>query len=117
MREMFIPIGMDNFDFEITAEKRPVLLACIRRDDEYRELIEVLESISRRYGDELKICLLNEDFIEVYRKLGIVGTPTFNIFYEGREKGRMLGKVDREKLSSFVLRTLPNCQKLNKART
>ncbi len=111
MGEMFTPIGMDNFDFEITAEKRPVLLACIRRDDEYREQTEVLESISRRYGDELKICLLNEDFIEIYRKLGIVGTPTFIIFYEGREKGRMLGKVDREKLSSFVFKNFAELSK------
>jgi hypothetical protein len=111
MREMFTPIGMDNFDFEITAEKRPVLLACIRRDNEYRELIEVLESISRRYGDELKICLLDDVFIEVYRKLGIVGTPTFIIFYEGREKGKMLGKVDREKLNSFVFKNFAELSK------
>lgn len=111
MKETFTPIRMDNIDTEIRTEKRPILLACIRRDYEYKEQAEILENVSERYGDELKVWLLDEDFIGVYRKLGIVGTPTFIIFYEGREKGKMLGKANEETLSSFISRTLAHYPK------
>jgi hypothetical protein len=117
MKVMLTSIGIDDFDSEIKAKKRPILLACIRRDYEYKEQAEILESVSERYGDELKVWLLDEDFIGVYRRLGIAGTPTFIIFYEGREKGRMLGKANRKTLSSFILRSLPSFQDNNKART
>lgn len=107
--KMFTTIGADNFDSEITAEKRPVLLAYIVPDFAYRQQLEALESVSKRYfGDSLKICLLNEDFIKSRRHLGIGGSPTFIIFYQGKEKGRKLGKADKESLSSFILQTLPN---------
>ena len=106
---MFVSIGMDNFDSEIKAEKRSVLLACIRRDDEFKEQTAVLDNVSKRYGERLKVCLLDEDSFGAFsKKLGIEGTPTFIAFYAGKEKGRMLGKADRETLSSFILRTVPD---------
>ena len=111
--EMFTTIGADNFDSEVIAEviagKRAVLLAYIVPDFAYRQQIEALESVSKKYsGDSVKICLLNEDFIKSHRHFRIAGSPTFIIFYQGREKGRMLGKADKESLSSFILQTLPN---------
>lgn len=106
---MFTRIGADNFDSEIAAEKRPVLLAYIVPDFTYKKQLEVLEIISKRYfGDLLKVCLLKEDFVWAHRHLGIKGSPTVIIFYQGQEKGRMLGKADKESLSSFILQTLPN---------
>ncbi|MBW2248987.1 MAG: hypothetical protein JRF62_17790 [Deltaproteobacteria bacterium] len=42
---MFTSIGTDNFDSEFLSKKRPVLLAYIRRDYEYKNQIEILESV------------------------------------------------------------------------
>lgn len=103
IKEMFTSIGTDNFDSEILSEKRPVLLAYIRRDYEYKNQIEILKSVSNKYGDAIKVCLLDENFVRAYKNLEIKGDPTFIGFYEGNEKGRILGKADTETLISFVL--------------
>ena len=100
---MFTTIGADNFDSEILSEKRHVLLAYIRRDYGFKNQIEILEDLSKNYNDTIKICLLDENFARTYKNLEIKGDPTFLVYYEGKEKGRILGKADREKLISFVL--------------
>jgi hypothetical protein len=100
---MFTSIGSDTFDSEILSEKRPVLLAYIRRDYEYKNQIEILESVSKEYGDAIKICLLDENFARKYKNLKIEGDPTFIGYYKGAKQGRILGKADRETLISFIL--------------
>ena len=105
---MITSIQYNNFEAEVVEEKRPVLLAHLNRFFEFEEQVEVLESISERYGEALKVCLLNEDFIRVFSwTYGIKGAPTFIIFDEGKEKNRMLGKADRETLTAFMSQTLP----------
>lgn len=103
---MVTTIYADSFDSEVLVEKRPVLLACIRRDYDYDEQTGVLGGISNKYGKKLKVCLLDEDSIGAFMKFGIEGSPAFIIFHDGEEKGRMLGKADTQSLSSFVLKTL-----------
>ncbi len=109
-------IDVDSFYSEIIMEERPVLLAYIRRDYEYREQTEVLESVSKMYGDAVKACVLDEEPIGEFKKLGIDGDPIFFVFYEGKERGRMFGKADIETLSLFVFQSLPNFQDVNRAR-
>ena len=58
-------------------------------------------------GKKLKVCLLDEDSVGAFLKFGVEGSPAFIIFYDGEEKGRMLGKADKETLSNFILKTLP----------
>ncbi len=93
---------------EIRAEKRPVLLAWVHQGFGSKEQVNVLEDLSKEYGDAMKVCLLDEVFVEAHKALEIKGSPTFIVFNEGKEKGRMLGKADIASLSSFVSRTLPN---------
>lgn len=104
---MFLSIGAESFDSEVLAEKKPVLLACISRDYDYDEQTGVLGGISGKYGKRLKVCLLDEDSIGAFMKFGVEGSPAFIIFHEGEEKGRMLGKADKESLNSFIIKTLP----------
>ncbi len=106
---MYIPsIRSDNFELEVMKEKRPVLLACPHAYFEFIEQKEVLKSISKEYEEELKVCLLSEDFIGVFReKYGVEGTPTFLVFVGGKEKKRLLGKASREALIAFLSQTLP----------
>ena len=100
---MFTSIHLDNFDSEIAEEEGPVLLAYIRSDHEYKEQTEVLDVIAKKYGDRLKVCLLDENNIaELGKRLGIEGAPTFIGFNDGKERGRLLGKVDAKTATLFV---------------
>lgn len=108
---MFTKIRLDNFEQVVMQEKAPVLLACILRDLEFKKQAEILDGLSKRYGDFLKVCLPDEDSIRVFsKKCGIEGTPTFVILNNGKEVGRMLGLADNKTLPAFVLRTLPDLQ-------
>lgn len=108
---MIPSIGFDDFESEVIEERRPVLVACIYWGSEFKEQTEALKSISKSYREALKICLLGTDSIGALReKLGIGGTPTFLIFYEGEEKGRILGRADSDTLRAFVIRTLSHFQ-------
>nr|QIV52802.1 hypothetical protein [uncultured bacterium] len=102
---MFTTIDTENFESEIITAKDPVLLACIRRDHELKEQLELLENISKE-NSKLKICILHEDFSEIYKILRIEGTPTFLIFLWKEEKGRLLGKVNISVLTSFIAKSL-----------
>ena len=113
VKDIFIPVGIDNFNSEIKEEKRPVLLAYIVPGFEYQDQLKVLESVSRRYfGDSLKVCLLNKDFVtaRAYRSLVIGETPDFIVFFKGNVRGRMTGRADKETLYSFLSKALLKIQ-------
>lgn len=103
---MFTSIETDNFESEVLAEKKPVLLAFISPDYEYKEQTKVLGGVSKKYGKKLKVYLLDEVAIGTCMKFGVEGSPAFILFDGGKEKGRMLGKANRETLSAFVSKTL-----------
>ena len=99
-------IRPENFEQEVIAEKKPVLLLCMPRDEELPNQLKVMEDIARRYGQELKVGVLQEEFIEAFkREYGVVGTPTFLMLVEGKEKNRMLGLADRETLTDLISQT------------
>jgi thioredoxin 1 len=108
-KDLFILIGPDNFESEVTNEKRPVLLSFIHQDLEFEKHLEAMEGISKWYAGALKMCVLDAEFIgSLGEKLGVDGTPTFLVFEEGREKSRMLGQADKETLEVFLSQALPN---------
>jgi hypothetical protein len=96
-------IRPENFEREVIAEKKPVLLLCMPRDEEFPKQLKVMEGIATKYSVGLKVGLLEEGFIEAFKKhYSIVGTPTFLILVEGKEKGRMLGLADQEMLTDLI---------------
>ena len=105
---MLESIGLNDFQCRVMQESRPVMVACIHLDSEFKEQTEALEGVSKFFGEALKVCLLDEDSIEAWReKFVIGGTPAFVILFGGKERDRMLGKVDSDTLRAFVLRALP----------
>lgn len=103
---MFTSVGMDNFESEITLELRPVLMACIRRGFEEKEQLKILKAVSSKIARNVKICLVYEGTNDAYRVLSVEGTPTFLLYVDGEEVGRVLGKVNPETLIDFVLENL-----------
>jgi thioredoxin-related protein len=97
---------MDNFESEIRLELRPILLACIRRGFESKEQLKVLEQVSSEIDRSVKICIVYEGLSDAYRILSVEGTPTFLLYIDGEEIGRLLGKVAPENLIDFVAEQL-----------
>jgi hypothetical protein len=96
-------IRPENFEREVVTEKKPVLLLCMPRDEEFPNQLKVIEDIARTYSEELKVGLLQEEFIEAFKKnYEISGTPTFLILVEGKERGRMLGLANHRMLTTLV---------------
>lgn len=99
---MFTSIGMDNFESEVRLELRPVLVACIHRGFEAKAQLKILEEVSRKIAWNIKICILYKGISDASRVLSVEGTPTFLLYLDGEEIGRILGKVPPEKLIGFV---------------
>jgi thioredoxin-like negative regulator of GroEL len=96
-------IRPENFKEEVVLEKRPVLLLCMPRDEEFYRQMEILEAVAQMHGQTLKAGLLEHEFIERFRQdLGIRGTPTYLLLVQGKEMGRMLGLADEESLTKFI---------------
>ena len=103
MKTLVNLIRLENFEQEVIAEKRPVLLLCMQRDEEYPKQLKLMEDIAERYINELKVCVLQEETIEPFKKsYSILGTPTFLIMREGKERRRMLGLADQETLINLI---------------
>ena len=103
MKTLVSLIRPENFEKEVIGEKKPVLLLCMHRDEEFPNQLKVIEAIATKYSDELKVGLLEEEFIEAFKKnYGVIGTPTYLILIGGKERGRMLGLADQETLTDLV---------------
>ena len=103
---MLNSIKPNDFENEVLGYDKPVLMACLSRDFRFKEQKEILDSVLRDYGGSLKVCLRDKDTLGDFRKFGIEGSPTFIIFHEGKEQGRMLGTVEKDRLNSFISRIL-----------
>ncbi len=95
-------IRPENFAQEVVAEKKPVLLMVMPRDDQFPQQLKLIEDIAVKHGETIKVGVLQEDSIEAFKKdYGLLGTPTFMILVEGKERGRTLGLADQEKLTNL----------------
>jgi hypothetical protein len=55
----------------------------------FEKELEELEDVATKYGRELKVGVLEEEFIEAFKKnYNAVGTPKFLLLVEGKERGR-----------------------------
>ena len=101
-------VGMEDFEREVLKEKRPVLVLCMHRDQDFNVQIELIERVTdRSYGERMSLCLLEQDSIEVFKEnYRVSGTPTFLLFSEGKEVNRFLGMVETHTFEDFLSRTL-----------
>lgn len=101
-------IGLDNFEDKFLKERTPILLLCMPRSVDSAVQISVLESMQEIFGGKLRVFILKDEFLTAFReRFTIRGTPTFLIFVEGSEIGRMCGLTDQDTLKDFILQTLP----------
>ena len=103
MEPWFCSIRPENFTEEVIVEKKPVLLVCMAHDDGFSKQLKVLKDVTERYEKELKVGLLAQDSMEIFKKrLLIIGTPTFLLMREGKEIIRILGVSDQGTLTTLI---------------
>ncbi|WP_243545412.1 thioredoxin family protein [Pseudodesulfovibrio tunisiensis] len=99
------------FDLELRTQDRPMLVAFLKRNDRYRMQEQALDDVARRYSGRVRCFLFDADFLEAAMKRFMVrGTPTFLLFEQGRETGRIIGETDSDGLDELlhsVLRSEP----------
>ncbi len=99
-------IGLEDFEKEVIKERMPVLVLCMHRDPDFLGQIKVIERITAKmYGKDLKVCLLEEESVAVFReKYRVGGTPTFLLFRGGKEMSRLLGQAEPGIFEDFLSR-------------
>lgn len=92
------------FSALLAQEKRPVLAGCLDVDALHTEQLDVLRRITQTFHNRFSVCLLNpEYFSEFSRTYAIAGTPSYILFYLGKEKTRFIGYADVLNLMNIML--------------
>jgi hypothetical protein len=96
-------ISWESFTKQISNKGQVVLLAYIHTGTGFISQLSLLNEVSEKYGDGLRICVVRDDDREaVQSNLAIHGSPFFVAYYQGEEKGRILGEANWEKLKNLL---------------
>jgi len=92
---MFSLITPEMINPEVFREGKPVLLAFLRKGNDFAEHTKTLKHLSELYEDRLKVCLGDELFLDTFFKwFGFRGTPFYLLVSDGKVIGRFLGRAD-----------------------
>lgn len=106
---MCIHVALDTVERELNDGTTPVLLACVHPEADIKSHTELLEQVSKRFGNQVKVCLFCEKITGAFgNTYGIEGTPTYLLFTDNMVVDRVLGQVDLNTLTDFIDRTLPS---------
>ena len=95
-----VEVNENNFQQEVLESSIPVLVDfwaswCMP----CRMLAPIIEKLAEENRGKLKVCKLNtEENRNIAAQYGIQGIPTLIIFKEGKEVGRTVGALPKEKL-------------------
>ena len=102
---MMIRVGLHTIETEVTQAAAPVLLACLHPNAATPSQLEMLEDVSKAFGQKLKVCVLCEEMSACWGNLyGIEGTPTYLMISRNRVIDRILGQVDLTRLRGCIER-------------
>ena len=99
-KSLEVEVNGNNFQQEVLESSIPVLVDfwaswCMP----CRMLAPTIEKLAEENQGKLKICKLNTDENQnIAAQYGIQGIPTLIIFKEGKEVGRTVGAMSKEKL-------------------
>ncbi len=102
VKEIVMEKDAAGFDPEMIKEEKIALVAHIYPDSDFKQQVDVLNDLSKIMKNIIQIFLLDEDAVRKYHEFDISGSPTFIFFYNGEEKGRLLGKADTKTLIDFI---------------
>lgn len=92
-----------NFDKETRSQKVVLLLFWAPWSAPDREIIPVIDAISRDYSGKVKTGKVNiDENPELARKFKIEGIPTVVVLKDGSEKERVVGVQSKKKISDLL---------------
>lgn len=99
-KSLEVEVNGNNFKQEVLESSIPVLVDFwASRCMPCRMLAPTIEKLAEENRDKLKVCKLNTDENQnIAAQYGIQGIPTLIIFKEGKEVGRTVGVMSKEKL-------------------
>lgn len=102
-----------DFEKEITGKKGFTLLACRAAWCRYcKIMIPTIEAASEDFKEQISFVSMDIDEMEnVAESLGLVGIPTYLIFKDGKEAGRIIGYNRKETFYDEVNKVLGNKEK------
>ena len=106
--EIVTRIRIDTIETVLKGEI-PVLVACIRDNRDYPEIIEEIESVAVFSGPDLRVCYALEDLLPyLENRFSVNGTPTFLLISHGELKDSLLGKTSVQDLMTFIRHHVPS---------
>lgn len=103
-KSLEIEVNENNFQEEVLKSTIPVLVDfwaswCMP----CRMLAPAIEKLAEENEGKLKVCKLNTDENQnIASQYGIQGIPTLIVFKEGKEVGRTVGVMSKEKLQEKI---------------
>jgi Thioredoxin len=104
-------IQPNDFEREVESCRETALFLCTRRDYEFLNQVQILKEVLENMPDDntklLQVYLVDEGFQSTFMdKLNVEGSPTFLFFENGKEKDRLLGLADQDRLRSFIAKAM-----------
>ena len=91
------------FDLELQGNSNPLLVAFLKRNERFVFQTEALAKIENSYENKVRCYLFNADYLgTAMERFRVKGTPTFILFDQGREVGRLIGESDGDTLGEFI---------------
>lgn len=88
---------------EVLSAGEPVLFVFLKKDNRFPEQVKILEALSRKYLEKIKICLADEYYLKpLSRQFNVSGIPVYLFLEKGMEKSRFLGRAGRRELEAFI---------------
>lgn len=109
MSEHVEEVNDSNFEQVVLRSERPVLVDFWAEwCGPCRTLAPIVEGVAKQYAGAVQIVKLNvDDNPSATHRYGIQGIPTLILFYEGEERGRIIGVASEEEISRTIDRHLP----------
>lgn len=100
---MFVVIRPEILDAELFNTGMPVLIAFLRRDNDFSGQIQAMDRAMRRFEGRVRFCLADEYYLSFFfKQFGIGGTPVYLLFCGEKEVGRFFGHADEAQLEHFI---------------
>ncbi|BDQ33238.1 thioredoxin family protein [Pseudodesulfovibrio portus] len=91
------------FDMELEGGSGLLLVAFLKRNERFAFQAEAVERVEQARSGSVRCFLFNADYLDTaMERFAVKGTPTFILFDQGREVGRLIGESDSDALNEFL---------------
>ncbi|MDM8549334.1 hypothetical protein QUF72_04615 [Desulfobacterales bacterium HSG2] len=90
----------------LATEVRPVIVVCLDIKTDIGKFKTLLSEVTDTCLEEVRICVLDAEYVNVMAKFNIHGTPSASFCHKGKGKDTFLGQMDSDDLVFFLKKNL-----------